>query len=633
MKSILFSGLLFCLSLSVVGQIAIVDDQVNEHIFTLTELTYLIDPNDTLDIQTASTPGFAKSFLRHDSYLNADFQSGAAYWIRMPVRYSSRTQNTWIFEFYDQTIDHLEAYVPQSQGGYRQVITGDQYPFRQRMFMHKNFEVQIPNHGDTTVYYYFKVRSHDFADIRIAFRTVDRFVYYVLNEYFLYGTFYGMVLIIILYNFLVFLAIREMKYIYYIFYMLSVALYAMSLDGIGFQYIWPEHPEWNNITVGVALYSLILWALVFTRRFLSSKANASFLDKLLKWTIIVRTALFVFALLFYQELFSYRNLEILPLSLIFYTGIIVWYKGYRPARFFVIAYGILFLGFFIRMLVYLNVLPFTIISHYSLHLSFTLEMLFLTFALGDRIRILKDNRDRALKRIIHQHEFNMQLKDMVNKELEEKVRERTEELNRKNHEFEESNLKLEQQALEITQINSMLDLDNWKLKNRLKEVLTDHLMEKTMDYGQFKTLYPDQLSCYRFIENLKWDHGFQCRKCSNQKYFEGSQKFSRRCTRCGYNESVTAFTIFHSIKFPIEKAFYLAYLAVTGKRESTLEELAYQMDLGTNTVWTFRSKVQERMKALEQKGYKPIASRWEEVILENPQIRPKSKIVVANDSK
>lgn len=622
---------LFLLS-PAMAQIAVVDDNVNERIFTLTELNYLIDPADTLQIERISQLSFAGSFLRHNSYLNTDFQSNAAYWIRMPVRYSSETRHTWIFEFYDQTIDHLEAYVPQTDGSYRKVVTGDQYPFAQRMFMHKNFEIQLLNHGDTTVYYYFKVRSHDFADIRIAFRTIDRFIYYGLNEYFLYGTFYGMVLIIILYNFLVFLAIREMKYVYYIFYMLSVALYAMSLDGIGFQYIWPQHPEWNEIIVGIALYALILWALVFTRRFLSTKANASILDKILKWMIVVRTVLFVFTLFFYQSLFSYRNLEIIPLSLIFFTGIVVWYQGYRPARFFVIAYGILFFGFFIRMLVYLNVLPFTIISHYSLHLSFTLEMLFLTFALGDRIRILKDNRDRALKRIIHQHEFNMQLKDKVNLELEQKVQERTEELNRKNHEFEESNQKLEQQAIEINQINSMLDLDNWKLKNRIREVMNDRLMEKTMDYSQFKTLYPDSLSCYRFIENLKWDHGFQCRKCGNEKYFEGSQKFSRRCTRCGYNESITAFTIFHSIKFPIEKAFYLAYLSVSGKRENTLDELAYKMDLGVNTVWAFRSKVQERVRQLELKGFKPTASRWEEVILENLQIKPKSKSATANDS-
>lgn len=612
------------------AQVAVVQDSLDEHIFTLNELTYFIDPADTLSIQTASTPSFAHKFLRHDSYQNTDFQTGAAYWIRMPVHYYGQSKKVWIFEFYDQTIDHLEAFVPQSNGDYQQSVTGDQYEFEKRTFLHKNFEIQLPNHGDTTVYYYFKVRSNDFADIRIAFRSIDRFIYYALNEYFLYGTFYGMILIISLYNFLVYLAIREIKHVIYIFYILSVALYAMSLDGIGFQYIWPNHPEWNDLAVGVFLYSLIIFALIFTRLFLSTRANTSRLDKVLKWTIAGRTVLFLYALFFYPQLFTHRNLEIIPLSIIFYTGIVVWYEGYRPARFFVIAYGLLFSGFFIRMMVYFNVLPFTIISYYSLHFSFMLEMLFLTFALGDRIRILKDNRDRALRRIIHQHEYNMELQDKVNRELEEKVKERTVELDTKNHLLEESNHKLERQAIEINQINSMLDLDNWKLKNRIKEVLSERLLEKTMDYDEFRTLYPDSLACYRSLENLKWEHGFHCRKCGNEKYFEGTQKFARRCTRCGYNESITAYTIFHSIKFPIEKAFYIAYLAVSGKKESTLEVLARKLDIGLNTVWGFRGKVVERIKELELGGRKPTTTRWEEVILENHQNHSKSKVAVAN---
>ncbi len=626
MKNLLFLISVFFIS-SATAQ-AIVDDADDEHIFILNDLTYFIDPFDTLTIETASSASFVKNYLRHSSYHNTDFQSGAAYWIRMPVQSNSRSKKNWIFEFYDQTIDHLEVFIPQPEGVFQQSITGDQYKFEQRTFPHKNFEIQVPSHGDTTVYYYFKIRSHDFADIRIVFRSIDRFIYYTLNEYFLYGTFYGMIFIIILYNFLVYLAIREIKHIFYIFYILSVAFYAMSVDGIGFQYIWPDYPQWNKVAVGVSLYSLILWALIFTRRFLSTEANAPRLDKVLRWAIFGRTALFLITLLFYPQLFSYRNIEIIPLSLILYTGIVVWYEGYRPARFFVIAYGLLFSGFFIRMLVYLNVLPFTIISHYSLHLSFGLEMLFLTFALGDRIRILKDNRDRALKRIIHQHEFNMQLQDKVNRELEEKVKERTVELDTKNHLLEESNQKLEQQAIEINQINSMLDLDNWKLKNRIKEVLSERLLEKTMDYTEFTTLYPDNLACYRSLENLKWEHGFHCRKCDNEKYFEGALKFARRCTRCGYNESITAFTIFHSIKFPIEKAFYIAYLAVSGKKESTLGVLARKLGLGLNTVWGFRSKVIERVRELEKGGRKPTNARWEEVIIENPKINSKSKVAI-----
>jgi two-component system, sensor histidine kinase LadS len=253
--------------------------------------------------------------------------------------------------------------------------------------------------------------------------------------------------------------------------------------------------------------------------------------------------------------------------------------------------------------------------HYSLHFSFVLEMLFLTFALGDRLRILKDMRDRAMKRMMQQHQVNLQLKDKVTRELEQKVLERTLELNLKNDELEQTNSKLEQQSKEINQINSILDLDNWKLKNSIKEVLNDRLLERTMDYKQFHTLYPDRLSCFRFIEVLKLDSGFTCRKCSNDKYFDGSQKFARRCTRCGYNESITAYTIFHSIKFPIEKAFYIAYLSVAGKKDYTLESLATQLDLRVNTLWGFRHKVFDRIADLERKGKKPKASRWEDVII------------------
>jgi hypothetical protein len=172
------------------------------------------------------------------------------------------------------------------------------------------------------------------------------------------------------------------------------------------------------------------------------------------------------------------------------------------------------------------------------------------------------------------------------------------------------------QSFEINQINSILDLDNWKLKNSIKEVLNERLHEKTMDYVQFKTLYPDSLACFRFLDTLKWTDGYACRKCGNEKYFKGSQKFSRRCTRCGYNESITAFTIFHSIKFPIEKAFYIAYLTVAGKRESTLEDLAGRLALGTNTVWSFRSKVNNRIHDLLGHGKKPLASKWEEIIID-----------------
>lgn len=603
-------------SMSVFSQdIVEVIDSVNEKNFMPYDLSFVVDEGDELSFFEVSSKSFANRFRKHTEYQNKDFIPNAAYWIRLPIHHNPNSSRIWLLEFYDQTIDHIEVYRPKEDGTYQHVLLGDKIPFSQRLIPHKNFEILLDMKSDKVMYYYFKVSSHDFADLRIALRSTNWFIYYALNEYFLFGTFYGMILIIILYNILVFLAIREIKNIYYVIYLICVAAYAVSLDGIGFQFLWSNHPEWNDYAVGISLYGVIITALVFTRRFLRTRALSPMMDKIFVGLIVARTIWFLVALRFFPGLLPYRVPDIIPLSFVFATGIMVWRRGYRPARFFVIAYGVLFAGFFLRTLVYFNVLKFTTLSHYSLHISFVVEMLLLTFALGDRIRILKAMRDRALKRIIKQNEINMELKDKVNRELEKKVEERTIQLNEKNHLLEEMNRRLEVQAQEINRMNSMLDLDNWKLKNSIKEVLSERLHNKTMDYKQFQTLYPDKLACHRFLETLKWGAGYHCRKCGNDKYFDGSQKFARRCTRCGYNESISAFTIFHSIKFPIEKAFYLVYLGSDGKNHQTLDELAAMLAIRVNTVWAFKHKVLSRLDYLEKKGRRPGPDSWEELIL------------------
>lgn len=141
--------------------------------------------------------------------------------------------------------------------------------------------------------------------------------------------------------------------------------------------------------------------------------------------------------------------------------------------------------------------------------------------------------------------------------------------------------------------------------------------EKVMSYDEFSTLYPDKLACYRFLEKLKEQHGFTCTKCGNTKFSEGAQKFARRCTRCGYNESVTANTIFHAIKFPITKAFYIVYLTYTNKKSFTLDAMSHTLDLRLNTIWAFRQKVSDRIAVGEAR--KLSGDSWEGIVLDlNP---------------
>ncbi len=563
----------------------------NEFILTINDLPILIDSTGTLTLEDVLNN--QSQFTIHTQFIPKDYCVPCSYWIKVPLLVGKDLEKQWMIEFYDQTIDHITAYFPTKDGGYREDHVGDYLPFKKKPFIHKNFEWLIDADITGNQNLYFRVKSHSYADIRIALRTVNRFIYYSLNEYFLYGLFYGMIFIITLYNILIYFAIREQKYLFYTFYILSVGVYAMCVDGIAYQYLWPNWPQWNQIAYGTALFSLIFWSLLFSRRFLNTSVRAPKLDKLLTATVVIRSGVFLFALLFDHRLFEYRSIEILPLTLIFYTSIHVWLRGYKPARFFVLAYGILFLGFLIKALLYLSIIPFLILSYYSLHACFLLEMLFLTFALSDRVRILKSNRDRALKRIIRQHQENAELKDKVNKELEEKIRQRTKQLEEKNFQLAETNQKLFEQTGEINKINSMLDLDNWKLKNNIKEILQDRLINKNLTLEEFKKIFPDQLTCYRFLDKLKWGNGYQCTKCGNTKYSDGQAMFSRRCTKCGYDESITSHTVFHRIKFPLQKAFYVLYVSNSPQNQFTLDELSEMLDLRRNTIWSFKKKIEE----------------------------------------
>jgi two-component system, sensor histidine kinase LadS len=106
-------------------------------------------------------------------------------------------------------------------------------------------------------------------------------------------------------------------------------------------------------------------------------------------------------------------------------------------------------------------------------------------------------------------------------------------------------------------------------------------------------LFNDKDNTLEFIAKIKWKDGFVCKKCGNTNFCEGKTTASRRCTRCKKEESATAHTIFHNIKFPINKAFYIAYnVCVVGKEISSYE---YSDLLGLNqmTCWKFRKRIKD----------------------------------------
>jgi hypothetical protein len=616
-----FALTLLCILHSVNGQrIISIRDDVHEHMFNEADVAYLEDPENKFTIDQITGPLHDKFIINKlFSPHNANVKS--SYWIKISIQDNPSSERKWILEFFDQTTDYIEAYVPNAKNIYTKKLMGDQFDFHERTFQHKNFEIFLENNSNSVHDYYFKVRSSNHLNIIVVLRSIDHFIYYSLNEYLLFGFFYGMILVVTIYNLLMFFAMREGQYLAYIGYILSVGFYISCSDGIAFQYLWPNHPQWNTSAYGITLFSVIIWALLFTKMFLHTGSRHPRLNRIINAIIVVRTLIFIAALFFYPVLFEYRWIEFMPLSVAFFAGVYSFVKGYKAARFFALAYGLLFIGFLIKIMINMDppLINGSILTHYSITISFWFEMWLLSFALGDKVRIIKDGKDRAMRRIILQHEENQKLKDKVNKELEAEVSIRTGEINQQKLIIEDqykalqlANEKLKEQADEITQMNSLLDIDNYKLKNSIKEEMLARAGSKSMEYDEFKKIFPDELTCLRYLEQQKWQNGFACKKCENDKFLPGKGKFDRRCTRCGYSESPTAFTVFHGIKFPIEKAFYILHLVITERDDLTVDDISSILELRRNTCWGFKDKIIKIIKThrLEKGQF----VHWENVI-------------------
>jgi len=105
--------------------------------------------------------------------------------------------------------------------------------------------------------------------------------------------------------------------------------------------------------------------------------------------------------------------------------------------------------------------------------------------------------------------------------------------------------------------------------------------------------------CLEFLADLKWADGFTCRKCGNTNSCTGKSPYSRRCTKCKSEESATSGTIFHNCKFPIHKAFIIAYNVCKGKEDVSTYEFARRLALRQMTCWNFKTKIQTALKTMD----------------------------------
>ncbi|MDP5168948.1 MAG: hypothetical protein NWR72_01780 [Bacteroidia bacterium] len=389
-----------------VYEVEIKQNEVLQHLEK--QIRWWEDPSSTASVEEASRQSF-----RNFEELEVDsLTPRATFWGAVSLRNPLPDSSTWIISF--GSGDTVECFIKTSDG-WSSRLSGANIAVSKRELVFRGdgaFRFEV-GPGDTLRLLY---RSRE---VMRAPPIVSATVYselgfsnmklrYFANEVVIVGMFQAILLIMLLYNFMIFITTRELTYFWYALYLLSLlgALYfdttVRNYPVIGF-----DTPSLNNISSGLLLSSTSLWYFLFGRSFLNAREITPGWDKAIKVIVGIRLLFLigmVFTFLLNSQSFGWFVAnqillagEILFLLLYFFRlgkvgGALVW--------FFIVGSGVVFLFGFMQLLLRNFIQVNTFVFFLG---SVIVEILIFSLGLGYKVR--KSQKDK----LIAERALNMEL--------------------------------------------------------------------------------------------------------------------------------------------------------------------------------------------------------------------------------
>lgn len=265
-----------------------------------------------------------------------------------------------------------------------------------------------------------------------------------------YLFFAGIFVSIVLYNLFLFFSLRDILYLVYVIATIFIGLVQLHFGG--------KLTEWfYNRQSFLAVYDThILGALsgvstiVFANLFLGTKRYCNWIYKISLISIVLYSLSILF-LLFALPTISYQliNINASVSLLLIVASVYAIRGGNRQAKFFLFAWSFFLVGVTVFALKDFSILPFNAFTNFALPVGSVVEILLLSFALADRINVLKQEKELSQQQAFLAMKENERLVKEQNIQLEKKVQERTADLENRNTELYSAmnDLRMTQQQL------------------------------------------------------------------------------------------------------------------------------------------------------------------------------------------
>ena len=342
-------------------------------------------------------------------------------WFSFDISNKMIRPSDWYLEVDYNNLDSLEVYVFEGKKLIYHNVTGDHFPFDQRPLPYTGFVFPIYLKAKTNYKAYIRVHTSSELMVPMSLDPVKTFDKSKFHVYLIFGIFYGILLIMSLYNFIVGISLKDRNYLYYAGSIFFTLLFYLGYDGHAYQYFFPNSPYLNYkfVLVTLAIATIFIVMLLYCLFF--KTINGSFFTGLIG----------------------------IEATFTFLVSVSIYRKGKKFAKYFMLGWVFYQLSSIVLILMTLGLTPYSSFSRYAVYFGSVIELILLSRALAHKYRLIREEEITAQTKILgYQQNYN--------KELEKTVINRTYDLKSSNNQLKTTIEKVSSQKEVIEHKNSLI---------------------------------------------------------------------------------------------------------------------------------------------------------------------------------
>lgn len=480
---LLFLIITFSIQNVIAQEVFLIQEDFTTRKFEQEEIYFLEDKEGWLTIEKITETEHQNNFqIIPKSSPNFGY-SESVFWLKIELqRDENNIDEDYLLELAYPMLDSVQFYFQDESEQWQSKVTGDKVPYSKREYKHRNFlfPISLSNQKTQSFYVRLHTKGSTIAPLYLYKKPFLREIQ-VKQEIF-YGIYYGVLAIMVLYNLFIFFILKDNNYLLYSFSVLVNAIIQANFLGHSIQYFWGDYTVWSN-RAALLFVSLGFFSnLAFSINFLKVKKYQIGLYYFMTLLMMINfLMLFLIFILDYNTSIKLSTLiNFLSTLILIIAGFWTWIKGSPYARLFIFAWIFYLIGVVSSTLKFAGIAPDNLLTQNGIIIGSMLQVLFLSFALADRINVYRRKTEEAQTIALEKSEENQRLIQEQKDTLEQKVLERTKELDLSNKELVVQEEELRQNMEEIQAIQEALESQSQELSTQNRQIRSSINAAKTI---------------------------------------------------------------------------------------------------------------------------------------------------------